>query len=107
VCTLVIALCIASVIGVISMKKLGNSDADKMLDMMCRTGEQNLEVYFESVEKSVAIVSKLVQDSLEDMPFDQLESRVERSRDLFGEVAYNTNGVLTYYFRIDPEISKK
>ena len=107
VCALVIALCIASVIGVISMKKLGNSDADKMLNMMCRTGEQNLEVYFESVEKSVAIVSKLVQDSLEDMPFDQLESRVERSRDLFGEVAYNTNGVLTYYFRIDPEVSKK
>jgi diguanylate cyclase (GGDEF)-like protein len=66
----------------------------------------HLETYFDSVEHSVETVAALVQDSLEKMPFDELESQVERSRNLFGRIANNTNGVLTYYFRIDPEISE-
>ncbi len=40
------------------------------------------------------------------MSLEDLGSQVERARNLFGRIAYNTNGVLTYYFRIDPEISE-
>lgn len=65
----------------------------------------NLESYFDSVEHSVETVATLVQDSFEGMQFEDLESQVERARNLFGRIAYNTNGVLTYYFRIDPELS--
>ena len=106
VCAIVAALSIATIIGVVSIRRLGSSDTEQMLHLMCTTGAMNLESYFDSVEHSVETVSTLVQDSLEDMPLDQLESQVERARNLFGKVAYNTNGVLTYYFRIDPEISK-
>ncbi len=106
VSAIIAALSIATIIGVFSIRNLGISDADQMLHLMCKTGAMNLESYFQSVEKSVETVATLVQDSFEGMPLEQLGEQVERARTLFGKVAYNTNGVLTYYFRIDPEISK-
>ena len=106
VCAIIVALSIATFIGVESIKKLGNDDADQMLSLMCTTGALNLDSYFDSVEHSTQTVASLVQNSLEDMPFDQFGNQVERSRSLFGEIADHTNGVLTYYFRIDPEVSE-
>lgn len=105
VSSLIIALTIATFLSVYSIRKLGRSDADQLLHLMCQTGSMNLESYFDSVEHSVETVSTLVQNSLNDMPIEQLGPQVERARNLFGQVAYNTNGVLTYYFRIDPEVS--
>jgi diguanylate cyclase (GGDEF)-like protein len=105
VCIVIIALGIATVIGLISIKKLGRNDADQMLHLTATTGALNLESYFESVEHSVETVATLVQGSFDGMPFEDLEAQVERNRNLFERIAYNTNGVLTYYFRIDPEIS--
>ena len=104
-CAIIVALSVAACIGVISIKKLGESDADQMIHTMCNTGAVNLEAYFYSVEHSVQTVSTLVQDSLKDIPLDQLGDQVERARNLFAIVALNTNGALTYYFRIDPEVS--
>ncbi len=100
------ALGIATAIAVVSIRDLGRNDADQMLHLTATTGAMNLESYFESVEHSVETVATLVQDSFEGMSFEDLGSQVERARNLFGRIAYNTNGVLTYYFRIDPEISK-
>ena len=106
VCIILAAISVATAIGVISIREIGRNDADQMLHLTTVTGAMNLESYFDSVEHSVETVSTLVQDSLEEMPFNQLDSQVERSRNLFGRIANNTNGVLTYYFRIDPEISE-
>lgn len=107
ICAIIVALSIATFIGVESIKKLGNEDADQMLSLMCKTGAMNLEAYFTSVEHSAQTVASLVQSDLENMPLDELGNQVENARSLFGEVAYHTNGVLTYYFRIDPEISSE
>ena len=106
VIAIVVALGIATVIGVISIRKLGQSDADQMMHLTATTGAMNLESYFESVEHSVETVATLVQDSLEEMPFEELDTQVERSRNLFGRIANNTNGVLTYYFRRPPKTSR-
>lgn len=103
--TVIIALTIATIIGVTSIRKLGRNDADQMLHLTATTGAMNLESYFESVEHSVETVATLVQDSFDDMTIRELGTQVEHTRNLFGRIAYNTNGVLTYYFRIDPEIS--
>ena len=105
VCAIIVALSIATLIGVESIKKLGNDDADQMLSLMCKTGAMNLESYFTSVENSAQTIASLVQNSLEGITLDQLGDQVEKARGLFGEVAYHTNGVLTYYFRIDPALS--
>ena len=106
VSVIILTLSIAMVISVVSIRKLGRDDADQMIHLTATTGAMNLEQYFESVERSVRTVSTLVSDSFDDMPFEDLDNQVERARNLFGRIAYNTNGVLTYYFRIDPEISK-
>ena len=104
-CTTLIALSIATAIGVISIQRLGRNDADQMFHLTAKTGAMNLETYFESVEHSVETVSTLVQGSFDGMPFEGLEAQVERTRNLFERIVYHTNGVLTYYFRIDPEVS--
>lgn len=104
--TIIIALCIATLIGVITIQKLGRNDADQMLHLTSETGAMNLESYFESVEHSVETVASLVHDSFVGMPFEDLDNQVERARNLFGRIAYNTNGVLTYYFRIDPNMTR-
>ena len=106
ICAIIVALSIATFIGVKSIQKLGNDDTDQMLSLMCKTGAMNLESYFTSVEHSAQTVASLVQSDLENMPLDELGNQVENARGLFGEVAYHTNGVLTYYFRIDPALSK-
>ena len=106
VCAIVVSLSVATFMGVVSIKNLGHSDADKMLQLMCRTGALNLETYFDSVEDSVKAVSKLVQKSVDGVSDEQLHKHVERARNLFGQVADHTNGVLTYYYRIDPALSK-
>lgn len=103
--TVIIALSIATAIGVTSIRKLGRDDADQMLHLTATTGAMKLESDFESVEHSVETVSALVRDSFDGIPFHNLENQVERTRILFERIAYNTNGVLTYYFRIDPKIS--
>lgn len=105
VISIIITLSIATVIGVISIRKLGRDDADQMLHLTATTGAMNLESYFESVEHSVETVATLVQDSFEGMPFEDMDDQVERTRNLFGRIAYNTNGVRTYYFRLDPEVA--
>ena len=103
---IIISLIIATVIGVISIRKLGSEDADQMIHLTATTAAMNLEQYFDSVEHSGKLVSTLVSDSLEGMPFEELDIQVERARYLFDKIASNTNGVLTYYFRIDPEVSE-
>lgn len=103
---IVVALSIATMIGVVSIKNLGRSDADQLLHLTATTGAMNLEAYITGAEHSVETVSTLVQDSFEDMPLAQLDSQVERARHLFDKVATNTTGVLTYYFRIDPAFSE-
>ena len=106
VCAIIIALSVATAIGVVSIRKLGRNDSDQMIHLTAATGALNLESYFESVEHSAETVATLVQDGFDGMPFENLEEQVEGSRNLFGRIANNTNGVLTYYYRIDPEVSE-
>ena len=105
VCTIIAAISIATVIGLISIQKLGRNDADRMLHLTVSSGAMSLESYFESVEHSVETVSTFVQGGFDDMLYTDLKDQVERIRNLFEIIANNTNGVLTYYFRIDPEVS--
>ncbi len=67
-----------------------------MLHLTATTGALNLESYFDSVERSAQTVSTLIQESLNEMPLEDLDAQVERSRNLSGHIANNTNGVLTY-----------
>ncbi|MBR3250217.1 MAG: hypothetical protein IKF80_00760, partial [Erysipelotrichaceae bacterium] len=90
VSAIIFALSIATAIGVISIRNIGLNDADQMMHLTATTGAMNLDSYFESVEHSVETVSALVHESLNEMPIEQLEDQVERSRRLFDKIANNT-----------------
>ncbi|WP_049946307.1 hybrid sensor histidine kinase/response regulator [Butyrivibrio sp. WCD2001] len=107
VCTIVIAVIIVAAIAVCSINKLGNSDADEMLLHLCEAGQKNLNAYFDSAEHSVTKIADIVEEDLERTSDDQLGDHIERMRTAFEKVMYQTNGVLTYYYRIDPAVSKK
>lgn len=49
VCAIIIALSVATAIGVVSIRKLGRNDSDQMIHLTAATGALNLESYFESV----------------------------------------------------------
>ena len=105
VSAIIIAIGLVTFVGVESVKEIGMNDADRILHLMCQNGTMTLESYFTDVERSAETVASLVQGSLNDSSPEDLEYQIERARNLFDNVATNTNGVLTYYFRIDPEVS--
>ena len=102
VCAMIVSLGIIAFVGAVSVKNLSNRDADRTL----KTGRMDLEAYFNSVEHSVKTVSTLAQGSLEGVSEEELARHVDRAAGIFSQLSHQTNGVLTYYYRIDPAISK-
>ena len=105
VCAIIAAIGLATLFSLIAIHDIGNSSSVQILLLMCETGEKELDSYFESVEQSVEIVSTFVKEDLQSVESDLLKSHVERVSAIFENTAYNTNGVLTYYYRIDPAVS--
>ena len=103
---IVIAMVIAAVLGVTAIRNIGNRDADQLLLSMCETGQKELDYYFRNVEQSVETVTAYVESDLDGLQDAQLQAHLDRVGGFFEKLAYNTNGVLTYYYRLDPEISQ-
>ncbi len=106
ICLLSVAMIVAAVFGVAAIKDIGNRAADRILFLLCETGQKNLDSYFESVEQSVEMVSAYVESDLDGLEADKLRAHLERARDIFSRLVYKTNGVITYYYRIDPAVSE-
>ena len=103
---IIIAMIIAAVLGVIAIRNIGNRDAENLLISMCETGQKNLDYYFQSVERSVEVVSAYVESDLDGLDDTSLSAHMSRVGDIFGKLTQTTSGVMTYYYRIDPEISE-
>ena len=107
VCALVVALTLATLLAVISIKRVGTDTSDQILLLLCETGQKNLNVYFDSVEQSVKTINEYAKEDLEKTPLDEIGAHIERVEKFFEKTAVNTMGILTYYYRIDPDISVK
>ena len=106
VCVIVIAMVIATVFGVAAIRDIGNHDAEQTLLLLCETGQKDLNYYFQNVEQSVKTVAAFVESDLNGLDDENLQAHMNRVSDVFQKLAYNMNGVLTYYYRIDPEVSQ-
>ena len=104
-----VAIGVATVISAFSSSNLGHSSSEQTLALLCETGKSNINYYFKSVEQSVDTVSNLIDDdldSIDEANFNaEFTDHMDEARTIFGEAAYNTNGALTYYYRIDPSIT--
>lgn len=102
---IVISLIAATVCSVVMIRKLGKSDSEQMLYLLCETGEKNLDLYFEDIEDSADVVSKFAFEDLSKTSLDDLENHVNRVASIFEKIAASTHGALTYYYRLEPSIS--
>ena len=103
------SILITSIIGSISIANQGHENSEKTLSLLCQNGKNNLNNYFKSVEQSVNIVSGLIDDNLDQISDSEFNTKfanhVAQSKEAFLEAAIHTNGVLTFYYRMDPEIT--
>ena len=102
----VIAVFVVTLLSVLFIRNTERRKSDQLLLLLCETGERNLDYYFNSVEKSVKKVSAFTEKNLDGLEEDQLKEHMEKVRLYFEETANKTNGVLTYYYRIDPSVSE-
>ena len=107
VCVVIFAVTIVSATSVMFIRNNEHRKSDQLLLLLCETGEKNLDYYFNSVQKSVERVASFAEADLEGTSDKALEKHMENVGEYFDEMAHKTNGVLTYYYRIDPEVSKK
>jgi len=105
VCVILVALTVVMFSSVIFIRKTEHRKSDQLLLLLCETGERNLEYYFNSVQKSVRKVASFVETDLDGVDDERLARHMDRVRKYFDEMASKTNGVLTYYYRIDPAVS--
>ena len=106
VCAIIVSMTVSTVFGVAAIKNIGDSSSHQILRLLCETGEKNLDAYFGSVEQSVEMVAAFVESDLQSTDADALESHISRVSQIFRRTAYRTNGVLTFYYRIDPALSE-
>ncbi len=100
-----LSVVIITILCVFFIRNKEQRRTDQLLLLLCETGEKNLDYYFNSVQKSVAKVAAFVEADLDGLDDEQFERHMEHTADFFEEMAYKTNGVLTYYYRVDPEVS--
>ena len=105
VCVVLFALTAVMAFSVYFIRTNEHHKSEQLLLLLCETGERNLEYYFTSVQRSVRRVASFVTADLEGLEEQQLQRHMERVRKYFDEMASKTNGVLTYYYRIDPTAS--
>lgn len=104
---MVVVMTIAMAFGVNAIRNIGNSSSNQLLLLLCETGEKNLDSYFDSVEQSVEMVSAYVEEDLDKLDDKHLQEHLDRVDGIFKKMTYKNNGILTYYYRIDPKVSKK
>ena len=101
----VIAVTIVTFLSVLFIRNNERRQSDQLLLLLCETGERNLDYYFNSVQKSVQKVASYAEKDLTGMDKADFANHMDRVWAYFDEVANKTNGVLTYYYRVDPAFS--
>lgn len=104
-CVIFTALVVVTLLSAVFIRRTESRKTDQLLQMLCENGEQSLDYYFDSVQNSVERVASFVKEDLEGISDEQLERHMGKARDYFSMMASKTEGVLTYYYRIDPSVS--
>ena len=105
ICIIILVVISMALISIVFIRTNEKQRSNQLLLLLCETGERNLDYYFDSVQKSVRRVAAYVESDLDGLEDEQLQGHMERVGNKFDEMASKTNGVLTYYYRIDPEVS--
>ena len=107
---IIVAIFTATLIAGFSISNYGHESSEQSLALLCETGKNNLDYYFKSVEQSVNTISGMIDDNIDEIKESEYATKfaghVTNAKSIFAEAANHTNGVLTYYYRFDPEITE-
>ncbi len=101
----VITMVIVTALGVIALRNLGMSGAEQSMLLLCEAGQKTLDSYLSDVEQDVNMVSVYVEANLHGLEDSQLEEHLGLVSSFFKRIISHTGGVMTYYYRIDPNVS--
>ncbi len=104
VCAIIVSMLIATAVAAFSISRLGTNSAYEILALLAESGEKNLDAHFDSVAQSVDVISEYANNDLTSINISEFSAHIERVSDLFKNIAKNTNDILTYYYRIDPNV---
>ena len=107
VCVIVLAMAAAAVLGLTAIRSIGSRSADRMLLLLCQAGEKNMDFFFERTEQAVEMVSAYVESDLDGLEDGLLQAHLDRVSGFFRKMTNDAEGILTYYYRIDPAISSR
>jgi diguanylate cyclase (GGDEF)-like protein len=96
---------VITLLSIIFIRRTASRKADQLLLMLCENDQYSLNYYFDSVQQSVDHMTSFVEDDLQGLSDAQLNEHMNNSREYFDFIISKTDGVLTYYYRIDPSIS--
>lgn len=98
--------------GFINIYFIRGDAVRNMGDLLTLTSEnrqQSLNSYLTGIEQSVDTISRYAEDDIDDIggiSEEQLQQHLQDVAPLFRSVADSTSGVLTYYYRISPELTE-
>ena len=104
-CVIFAVIMFITLLSVIFIRSTASRKSDQLLLMLCENGQYSLNYYFDSVESSVNNITTLVESDLNGLDDEQFAAHMERSRKFFESAISQTDGILTYYYRIDPSVS--
>ena len=103
----VISVVAVGLTGIYAVRRLGNESSAEILSSRCENVQRALEADLQSIEMAVTTVSGYASEDLEGLSEEQLHEHLAHVNTVFNAVADSTNAVLTYYYRISPEVSAK
>ena len=106
VCAIIIAMTLATILGIVAIKAIGKRSAEQTMLLLCETGQKSLDRCFEDVEQSLEMISAYVEADLNGLDDEQLQAHLDRASGIFSRMTAKTSGVITYYYRIDPAVSQ-
>ena len=105
---IIITMIIAAAFGVTAIRDIGIKSSEQMLLLLCGAGQKNLNTYLEDVEQEVKTITAFVEsdlDGVSKLDDKELQEHIDRVHDFFNKVVYKTNGIMSYYYRTDPNVS--
>ncbi|MBR3894317.1 MAG: diguanylate cyclase [Clostridia bacterium] len=108
----IVAVLVTSVtlgaVSFITMHKIMHADADEMLRARCHEEATIVNRVFRDMKKSVDMMQSYAESTLIDVADLQDEALraayTAKMEEMFLDIALNTEGVVTYYFRYAPEL---
>ena len=133
---LLVSLLSIGSMGIYAVRAQGDRYAAQTMNLLCDNCRAALDEYLNSVEQSVDMVTRYIGETLDSVALvdggvigasgagdslpgrdwtserqlqldARLNTHVETVRTVFRSVANHTHGVITYYYRINPEISRE